>query len=127
VSRPQEYLSFLPVFQRKQCLAEGEVPSSLLPEFDGLKSGHEYFLPTGLIHFLANDLLDFAQGAPPQGQKGVDAGGDLFDHPGPQEELVADSVGLSGSLPLGLAEKLGETQRPPFESTNSRCQVSGSR
>ena len=32
-------------------------------------------------------------------QVGIDAGGELVDHARPQQELVADGIGLGGDLP----------------------------
>ena len=97
------------VLHGEQHLAHGLGPARLLPQFPGLQGGHHQLLAAGGVHLLADDVLDFAQGAPGQGQVGIDAGRHLVDEAGPQHEAVAGRFRLGRVLPQGLGHQLGES------------------
>jgi hypothetical protein len=60
-------------------------------------------------HFLADDLLDFAEHAQPQRKPRVDAGGCAADVSGADQELVAGDLGVDGIFAQGAQEKLGQS------------------
>ena len=105
-----------PVFQREQVVAEGGAAAGLLPELGGLEGGHEDFLAARRVHLLTDDVLDLAQGAPGQGQVGVDPGGDLVNQAGAEHEAVAGRLGLGRVLPQGAGNQLGHSHGDGFLS-----------
>ena len=53
---------------------------------------------TGAILFLANDLLDLFENAKAERKPGVDASGGLPHELGAKHQLVADDLGVGGTL-----------------------------
>ena len=69
-----------------------------------MDGGEEYFLATGAVHLLADDLFDAALHAAAERHVGVDTGHELIDEAAADEELVRDGVGVCGGLAEGVAE-----------------------
>jgi hypothetical protein len=67
----------------------------LLPDFRRLERGHEQFKRARTIHFLADDLLDFAQCAQAERQKSINAAGKFANQPGAQQKLVRENFRVS--------------------------------
>jgi hypothetical protein len=61
-------------------------------------------LGSGPVHFLANNLFNFADNPITQWQVGIDAAGQFPDHPRPNHQLVADNVGIGRNFPSGGQE-----------------------
>ena len=78
--------------------------AGLLVELDRDEGGHQHLLAALAVHLFADDALDLLEGGPGEGEVGVDAGGDLVDHAGAEEELVRGGLRLCGGLTEGLAE-----------------------
>src|SRR5208282_3577042 len=111
------------VLQFEQHVAGGFVTAALLPDFRRLERGHEHFERAGTVHFLTDDLLDLAQGAQTERQKGINAAGELADQPGAEQEFVRKNFRVSRSFaegrnkcigPLHVAERL-TTKEPGNE------------
>jgi hypothetical protein len=66
--------------------------------------GHHELLAAFRVHLFADDAFDVPEDAPGEGEEGVDAGGDLVDEAGAEEELVRGGLRLCGGLTEGLAE-----------------------
>jgi len=98
VGRPKTEISLMPVLETLQFRAIFNPAARFLPEFGGLHRRHQEFLGASPIHFLANDLFDFAHNAKPHGQQVVDAGRDLSDHSGAKHISMADYLGVSRSF-----------------------------
>ncbi|MCY1397860.1 hypothetical protein D9M71_128800 [compost metagenome] len=62
----------------------------LLPQFGRLDARHQHFQGAGGVHFFAHDGFNLAHHTKAHRQPGVETGGELADHAGPQHELVAD-------------------------------------
>ena len=74
-----------------------------------MDGGHHQLLAAGGVHLFADDVHDALKGAPGEGEEGVDAGGDLVDEAGAEEELVGGDLGLRRGLAEGLSEELCHT------------------
>ncbi len=81
--------------------------AGLLPQFCRLHHRHQHFLGAAAIHLLANDGLDPADHAQPQGQPGVKARCHLADDAGPQHQAMAGHVGVRRILFHGGNEQRG--------------------
>ena len=77
------------VLQGKENLAHGGAAAGLFPQFHRLEGRHQQFLAAGGVHFLADDVFNFAEGTPGQRQVGIDAGGHLIDEAGFEQQAVA--------------------------------------
>src|SRR5688572_15260450 len=76
-----------------------QVPASrLLPELGRLHGRREHLQGAGAIHFLADDGLDLAHHAQPQGHPGVQAAGELPDEPRAQHQPVAGELRFLGGF-----------------------------
>ena len=74
----------------------------------GWRRGQHDLLAAGRVHLLADDLADLEERPPAERQVAVDAGGELADEAGAQEELVVGRLGLSGGLTQRLAEEVSQ-------------------
>ena len=97
------------VLQGEHVVAESGGAAGLLPQLHGLEGGHAQFLAAGGVHLLADDLLDLAEGAPGQGEVGVNAGGDLLDEAGAQHQAMAGGFGLGRVVAEGAGDEAGDT------------------
>ena len=84
------------------------VAAGLLPQLGRRDDRHQHLLGADRVELLADDLLDLAMGAPAGRQVAPHAGTDLADHPGADEQLVGDRLGVGGSVLDGGKEVLGE-------------------
>ena len=73
---------------------------------DGQNGGHLHLLAAGSVHLLADYAFDVLEDAPGEGEVGVDAGGDLVDEAGAQEEAVGWGLRLRRVLAQRLSEEL---------------------
>ena len=103
--------AFTSVLQMKEGRAECFLAATLPPEFGGLDDGHEDFLRAGCVHLVADDVFDLAHGAQCHREVGIDAGGDLRDEAGADEEAMSRGVSIRRVIPQSLAEHLGHTHR----------------
>ncbi len=79
----------------------------LLPKFSRMHNGQGDFLAADGVHFCAENVFDLVLDAQGERQQVKDAGGDLVDHAGAQQELVADDVGIGGNFTQRLEEQFG--------------------
>ena len=82
------------VFETRQVRADGLPAAGFLPEFSRMDDGEGDFLAANGIHLVAKNVFDLMLDAQGKRQQIKDAGGDLVDHAGAQQELVADNVGI---------------------------------
>ena len=62
--RGREHKRAIPaIMQSEEFIAHRLASTGLLPEFERLQRGHHYFLSTGSVNLLADNLLNFAEGA----------------------------------------------------------------
>ena len=85
VGGAEDELAVALVGEAEEDVAHGLVTGSL-PDLDGVDGGHHELLAVGGVHLFADDAFDVAEGAPGEGEEGVDAGGDLVDEAGAEEE-----------------------------------------
>ena len=83
-------IAVVAVLEAQQLLAVVLPAAGLFPEVAGDDHGHEQLGETGGVHFLAHHALHVFQGLQAQRQVDVHAGGELADHAGAQQQLVAD-------------------------------------
>ena len=107
VGRPHAELGLLAVLEPQQLLAVIVPAPGFLPQLGRHHRRHEQFDGARARHLFADDVLHLADGAQPEGQVAVDAGGDLADHAGPQHELVTDHLGIGGGFLEGGEQILG--------------------
>ena len=110
VSGGHDQSALAAVLQGEEVVAKGVPATGLFPEFDRLEDGQAEFLASCGVYLLADDVLDLAEGAPCQGQVGVDASGDLGDHARLEHEAVADGLRLGGVGAEGLGDQSSEAQ-----------------
>ena len=67
---------------------------------------HRHLLAADRVHLLAHDLHDLLVGAPAGRQEAPEPGADLADHPGADEQLVRDRLGVRGVVAEGREEQL---------------------
>ena len=72
----------------------------------GVSSGQRNSCAADRIHLLADDLLDLAVDSPAERQVRPEPGADLADEAAPDEELVADRLGVRRVLAQGRQEQL---------------------
>ena len=83
-------IAVVAVLEAQQLLAVVLPAAGLFPEVAGDDHGHEQLGEPGGVHFLAHHALHVFQGLQAQRQVDVHAGGELADHAGAQQQLVAD-------------------------------------
>ena len=71
------------------------VASGALPQFERLEDRQHGLLRTRAVHFLPHDLLDLPQHPGAERQPGVEAGRDLADVAGTNEQTMAVDLGIS--------------------------------
>ena len=114
VGRAGAELATMTVLQAQQLGAVLLPATGLLPQLGGLDQRHQHFQSAGGIHFFAHDGLDLAQHAQAHGQPGVEARGELADHAGTQQQLVADHHGIGRGFFEGREQVLTGTHVWPF-------------
>ncbi|MCY1404513.1 hypothetical protein D9M71_197220 [compost metagenome] len=114
VGRTDAELALMAILQAQQFRTVLLPAAGLLPQFGGLHGGHQYFQRTSGVHFFADHRLDLAQHTQAHWQPGVEAGGELADHAGAQQQLVADHHGIGGGFLEGRQQVLTGTHVWPF-------------
>ncbi len=113
VGHGQEHVAAGAILEARHVGADGLPAAGLLPQFGRVDDGQGDFLAADGVHLLAEDVLDLVLDAQGEGQEIEDAGGDLVDHAGAQQELMADDVGVGGHLAQGLEEEFRDSHRAP--------------
>ena len=67
-----------------------------LPQLGGRQHRHQHLLPADCVHLLADDLLDLAVDAPPEGHERPETRAHLADETAAHEELVRHGLRVSG-------------------------------
>ncbi len=101
-------LGALAVLEAEHVLAHAGPAAGLLPELARVERGQEELL-ADLVHLFADDGDDLVDGALAEGEVAVDAGAELADVAGAEQELVAGDFGVGGSFAEGGDEELGPT------------------
>ena len=102
-------LPLMPVVEAQQLRAIFVPAPRFLPEFCGLHRRHQHLQGTGPVHLLPHDDFHLAQHPQPQGQPGIEAGGQLADHAAAQHQPMADGFGIGRGLLDGIQRELGGT------------------
>ncbi len=100
-------VSAVSVLDTQQFRAHLAKATCLLPKLGGLHHRHGHLDGARAIHFLAHDSLNLADHPQPHGHVVVNAGPELFNHPGTGHELVADDLGVGRSFLEGGDKKSG--------------------
>ncbi len=95
----QAEIPFVPVFEAQQLFPVEVPPAGFFPELCRRGHGHQEFLCSGAVHFVANDLFHLADDTQAEREIGIDAGRDLSNQTGAQHEPVADCFSLTGGFP----------------------------
>ncbi|MNZ43497.1 hypothetical protein D3C78_611000 [compost metagenome] len=98
MGRADAELAIVAVLDAQQLGAVLLPAPGFLPQLGRLDRRHQHLEGAGGVHFLAHDVLHLAQHAQAHRQPGVQAGGELADHPGAQQQLVADDHGVGGGF-----------------------------
>ncbi|MND53213.1 hypothetical protein D3C80_442450 [compost metagenome] len=114
MGRADAELALMAVVQAQQLGAVLFPAAGFLPQLGRLHGGHQHFQGTGGIHLFADHCLDLAQHPQAHRQPGVEAGGELADHAGAQQQLVADHHGIGGGFLEGRQQVLTGTHDWPF-------------
>ena len=86
--------ALMSIFQSTQLGPVELPPARLFPQLARLNHRHAQLQRAGALHFLSDNVLNFAQHAKPQRHPVIDAGGDPADQPRPQHELMADDLSV---------------------------------
>ena len=86
-------------------LGDPDAPG-LLPQLGGREHRHQHLLGADPVHLLPDHLHDLLVVFQPAGQEAPQAGADLADQPGPDEQLVGDRLGVRGVVAQGRQEQL---------------------
>ena len=107
VRRAEREHALAAVGEAEQRRAIGAVAAGAFPQVHGRERRHEQLLRSRGVHLLADDLLHLAPRAVAQRHVAVDAGHELVDEAGAQQQVVA------GRLRLGrhLAQRAPEQSR----------------
>ena len=89
VGHGQHHVPAAAVLESNQLGADLGVAAGLLPELGGMDHRHLHLLPADAVDLLADHLLDSPLHAETEGQQGVDAGAQLPDVAGADQQLVA--------------------------------------
>ena len=98
VCRAEAEIALVAVLDTQQFRAILFPARGFLPQLRWLHRRHQQFDGAAAVHFLADDVFNFAQHAQAERHPGVDAAGQAFDQAGPQHELVADDFGFGRSF-----------------------------
>ena len=90
----QDHVGVLAVLELEEVVAHQVVAVGLLPDLGGMEGGQEHLLAADGVHLLSDDSLDLETGALPEGQHRVRPGSELTDEPGPDQQAVADRLGI---------------------------------
>ena len=105
----REYqLSVAAIFECGKWREERVGAAGLLPDLSWLDHRHVYFERACGIHLLPDDLCDLALAAPAEWQELVEARRELLDESRPDQQLVADGLGLCWSFSERLSEGAGD-------------------
>ena len=104
--RSKAELTAMTVLQAHHLVAVSTPAAAFLPEFCRLQNRHHNFLTAGSVHFLADNLLNLADGAPGKRQERVHAARRLADHAGSVHELMAGNLSLGRSISKGWCIKV---------------------
>ena len=118
VGRSVTVFRVLAVAKLQQLVAEFFPTSALIPKFTRLHRWHQQLDGTGAIHFLADDLLHFAQHAQPQRRPRVKPGTNLAQHAGAQHQPMTGQLGICGDFLDGGKMKTGETHWSDYRAWN---------
>jgi hypothetical protein len=83
-----------PILEAEHRLAHHGPAARLLPDFRRVERGEEELLPADGFHLLAHDLHRALRDAPREREERVDAGAELPDVAGAQEQAVRDDLGV---------------------------------
>ena len=97
------------VLQGKENIAQRGAAAGLFPKFHGLEGRHQQFLAAGGVHFLPDDVFNLAEGAPSQGEVGINPGGDLIDKAGFEQQAVAGGFRFGRVGAQGASNQSGHT------------------
>ena len=90
----QDHLAIGAVLEPDELGADLEVPAALLPQVGRMDDRHLHLLAADPVDLLADDLLDPLRHPEPERQEAVDAGAQLADVAGPDEQPVRRHLGL---------------------------------
>ena len=93
------------VLEAEHVVAHDVPAAGFLPDFGGVQGGEEELLGADAVHLLAHDGHDLQQRALRQEEIAVNAGRQLADIAGAQQELMAGDLGFGGILPQGGNEQ----------------------
>ncbi len=100
-----EFCAFA-VLEAKHVVAHAGPAAGLFPELARVEGGQQELLADG-VHLFADDGDDLVDGAIAKEEVGVDAGAELTDVAGAQEQLVACDFGVGGCFTEGGDEEFG--------------------
>ena len=106
VSHGEAQVGALAVLEAEHVVAHAGPSSGLLPDLGGVDGGQEELLADG-VHLLADDGDDLINGALAEREVRVNAGAELADVAGAQQQLVAGDLGVGGGFTKGGNEELG--------------------
>jgi hypothetical protein len=107
VGHRQHHVVVVLVLEATHLRADLVPAPGLFPQVSRMDHRHGDFLPADGVDLLTHDVLDFGHGAARQRQVAEDAGAQLADESGPQQELVAGDFAISRRLAPGSAEEAG--------------------
>jgi hypothetical protein len=111
VGHAETELAIVAVLEAEHVVAHDVPASGLLPEFGRVEGGQEHFLGADGVHFLAHDANDLVEGTLREEQIAVDAGDELPDVAGADQEFVGDDFSVGGIFPESRNEKLAPLHR----------------
>ena len=114
VGHTQAEVALEAVLEAEHIVAHDVPAAGLPPDFGGVQGGQMDLLPADGVHLLPHDSLDLEQGALGEEEVAVDAGCQLADVAGAQQQLVAGDFSFGGNLPQGGDEQLGPEHRIVF-------------
>jgi hypothetical protein len=105
VGHAEAEVGALAVLEAEHVVAHAGPAAAGLPDLAGMEGGQEELLADG-VHLLAHDGDDLVDGAVAEEEIGVDAGAELADVAGAEQELVACDLCVGGSFAQGGDEEL---------------------
>jgi len=98
VRRADHEIALVAILEAQQLRAVLLAATGLLPQLEGLDCRHQQLKGAGLVHLVADDVLDLAQHAQAKRHPGVNAGGRALDEAGAQHQFLADDLGVGGGF-----------------------------
>ena len=112
------------VLEAEHVFAHDGPAAGLAPQVGGMDGGQEKFL-ADLVHLVADDGNDAVDGALAKEEVGINAGAELADVAGADEEFVAGHFRVSGGLAEGGNEEFGPAVHGCLQGTGCRVQGTG--